>query len=612
MRQETVDEKTLWLAAFLCMPRWRAAFRMASDRMKKDAGYDASEALQEAGTIPIAERSRIMIQFAHMCRELNPVLALAFEMLALRTTDDAKMIHSAVTGANGLLCSADGDTSQARACLRVWDDCARGKYDPAAYSKDFFEIADIYWSGEMQRIVASPKDPMHPALRALTKGRWDDAFGWLLAEGGEHVGAERAQALLDAVRERGYVQTEIRETIEHLYAVGTPSAGGWALAWSMLTIDPAKPDTFSPVLPQLQYALDSAELDENADAELRARIRIWWRGAEGEWTDSLTSIFRISDVETRDASYDREDEDLPLEPRTTTTSGELAQALGLPTLVVMPSARATKLNNFHAAYKDVVDAALPLVVVHDVSSIRAALHREFPHATAAVDLVLRDLRDGKPLRLKPVCLVGAPGCGKSRLVRRLADMLRAFVYRFDGAASTDGHFGGTSKAWGNTEASVPMRAIAQSRIANPVVLVDEIDKASDGRNGRLFDSLLPFCDLETAARYRDQSLDAEVDLSAVSVVATANDVSKLPAALRDRLRIVRVSSPTLQHLPQLAAQVIKDLAIEDEARHGDALLAVDELAVIGRAWAKAGFSMRALQKIVSATLEARDSYAMRH
>src|ERR1700681_2228244 len=104
MRQETVDEKTIWLAAFLCMPCWRAAFRMASDRMKKDAGYDASEALQEAGTIPIAERSRIMVQFAHMCRELNPVLALAFEMLALRTTDDAMMIHSAVACANGLLC----------------------------------------------------------------------------------------------------------------------------------------------------------------------------------------------------------------------------------------------------------------------------------------------------------------------------------------------------------------------------------------------------------------------------------------------------------------------------------------------------------------------------
>ena len=53
-------------------------------------------------------------------------------------------------------------------------------------------------------------------------------------------------------------------------------------------------------------------------------------------------------------------------------------------------------------------------------------------------------------------------------------------------------------------------------------------------------------------------------------------------------------------------------SIEDEARAHDPPLASDELAVIGKAWQQAGFSMRKLQKIVLATLEARDSYAQRH
>jgi hypothetical protein len=57
---------------------------------------------------------------------------------------------------------------------------------------------------------------------------------------------------------------------------------------------------------------------------------------------------------------------------------------------------------------------------------------------------------------------------------------------------------------------------------------------------------------------------------------------------------------------------MRDLAIDDEARQHDAPLATDELAVIAKAWARARFSMRALQKIVAATLEARDSYAPRH
>jgi ATP-dependent Lon protease len=107
-------------------------------------------------------------------------------------------------------------------------------------------------------------------------------------------------------------------------------------------------------------------------------------------------------------------------------------------------------------------------------------------------------------------------------------------------------------------------------------------------------------------------LDAELDLSAVSYVATANSVEKLPSPLRDRFRIVTVPSPTLAHLPQLAASVMRDLAAEDEVRVGDEPLALDELAIIGKAWAPTKFSMRALKKIVAATLEARDSYATKH
>jgi ATP-dependent Lon protease len=247
------------------------------------------------------------------------------------------------------------------------------------------------------------------------------------------------------------------------------------------------------------------------------------------------------------------------------------------------------------------------------SRIRAALHAEFPHAVTAVDLMLRDLREDEPFRIKPVVLVGSPGAGKSRVVRRLAELVSLYVYRFDGAASSDNQFGGTAKAWANTEVSVPARAVAQSRTANPMVLIDEIEKSADRHhNGRLWDALLPFLDQETAGRYRDQSLDCELDLSRISFAATANDVTKLPGPLRDRFRVIRVPTPTLQHLPALAASVMRDLAAEDEARAGDEPLAEDELDVIGKAWSRAGFSMRSLQKIVGASLEARDQHAMRH
>jgi ATP-dependent Lon protease len=296
------------------------------------------------------------------------------------------------------------------------------------------------------------------------------------------------------------------------------------------------------------------------------------------------------------------------------TTQSLAADLGLPTLVVMPKAKCAKLKADHAAFKEILDVALPLVRARDLATVRATLHAEYPHAVTAVDLLLRDLCEGEPIRMKPAILVGSFGSGKSRIIRRMADLLGIDVFRFDGGSSSDGvGYGGTPRGWAESTPCVPARAVQQFKIANPIVAVDELDKASaNPRNGALWSVLLQHLERETSSRFRDAALDAELDLGFVSHCATANSVDPLPAPLRDRYRIIRVPNPTLAHLSQLAANVMRDLATEDEARAGDEPLADDELAVVGKAWAARKFSMRALQKIVAATLEARDQHAMRH
>ncbi|MCA6098170.1 AAA family ATPase [Bradyrhizobium australafricanum] len=455
----------------------------------------------------------------------------------------------------------------------------------------------------------------HPALQTLMFGRWDDAFAHLWSVSEKLLSPKRTLALLDAAGDRKGLRKQILATVDELYADGTPPVGALALAWSMLTVDPRQPHMFWPVLPQLQFALDAADLPSDDDAEVRARIRIWWRATEGEWDQSEVSIFRIADVETSRA----DDEDpvgpiLDFEAGVVSTTQSLYADLGLPTLVVMPKSKAAKLKGDHSAYKAILDVALPLVVAKDVAGIRRTLHAEFPHATTAVDLLLRDLREGEPVRMKPVLLVGQPGNSKSRMIRRLGDLLGIGVFRFDGGSSSDGvGYGGTPRGWAESTPCVPARAVLAYKSGNVIAAVDEIDKASaNPRNGALFSVLLAHLDRETASRFRDASLDAELDLSWVSHLATANSVDPLPAPLRDRYRIIRVPVPTLQHMPALAASVMRDLAADDEARAGDWPLADDELAVIGKAWQRARFSMRALQKIVGATLEARDQHAMRH
>jgi ATP-dependent Lon protease len=124
--------------------------------------------------------------------------------------------------------------------------------------------------------------------------------------------------------------------------------------------------------------------------------------------------------------------------------------------------------------------------------------------------------------------------------------------------------------------------------------------------------MLPFLERETAARYRDVSLDAELDLSFISYIATANSVEPLPPPLKDRFRVVKLPAPQLSELPLLAANMLRELAHEIGEQGFVWPLAHDEIEVIAGAWEKTGFSIRKLQKILDATIKARNATAVRH
>jgi hypothetical protein len=401
-------------------------------------------------------------------------------------------------------------------------------------------------------------------------------------------------------------------------------AGAVALTWRMLAADPAETRTFLPVLPSLMYLADRCDWSDADKAKLQARLKIWLYAASGEYGRDQLSMFAIAAQEA-EALQDHEMDDpvveelcnrapaawsrrkvrLPSSPRP-------RPAPEGPAILVMTEAPVEK-KHLPDVWKRLDGADVPLVVCRDAYAVRQALEAEYPHARAAVATLTQDLRDGEPVRTRPTLLVGPPGSGKSRLVRRLAELLGVYVYRVDATASADGFFAGTNRSWHSSAPSVPARAIAASMRANPLVMVDEIEKAAESTmNGNLWAAMTPFLERETSQRYRDIGLDAELDLSHVSHVATANSVERLPSYLRDRFRTIKVPSPSLAHLPALSALVLQDIARDDDARAGSVPLAPDELDVIGHAWQRERFSMRKLTRLVEATLEARDACAPRH
>ncbi|MET4347069.1 ATP-dependent Lon protease [Bradyrhizobium sp. RT9b] len=280
----------------------------------------------------------------------------------------------------------------------------------------------------------------------------------------------------------------------------------------------------------------------------------------------------------------------------------------------MPKSKTTRLAGGTKDYEELIDARSPLVVARAFNESEKScwlnIRTPSPQSISCCAICVRR----QPVRWKPILLLGPTGSDKSRLVRRIRDLLVLSVYRIDGSGSTEAvNFAGTSKAWNNTVPCAPARAIYQARIGNPIVMVDEADKAGTSQhNGRLANAILPFLERETASRYRDASPDSELDLSWVNHIATANAAEDLPGALKDRYRAIKVPYPRLVDLPVLAANVVRELAAETgEVAFAQALV-TDELNVIARAWTRAGFSMRKLQAIVAATLEARDQMAVRH
>jgi MoxR-like ATPase len=100
------------------------------------------------------------------------------------------------------------------------------------------------------------------------------------------------------------------------------------------------------------------------------------------------------------------------------------------------------------------------------------------YAIEVIDFALADLVGRLTIRLRPLLLTGDPGGGKSRFARRLGEALRLSVWRTDASRADGAVFGGTDRRWYSAEPCHPFLAVAQGKIANPLVLIDEIEKAA--------------------------------------------------------------------------------------------------------------------------------------
>jgi ATP-dependent Lon protease len=262
-------------------------------------------------------------------------------------------------------------------------------------------------------------------------------------------------------------------------------------------------------------------------------------------------------------------------------------------------------------HEHAINNAMPLIQTPPLHAVRDKLLFEFPYAQAVIDFVLSDLIGRATVGLRPVIIWGPAGSGKTRFCRRVADHLAVSAWRTDASRSDGAVFAGTDKRWYSAEPCHPFLAISRARHANPIVIIDEIEKAGTRSDyGRFWDCLLGFLEPETA-HYPDPALQVAVDLTHVSYIATANSLDPLPAPLRDRFRTVEFPEPRAADLDALLPAAIADYASDRQMdARWIAPLAAWERDLIGERWR--GGSVRRLRRFVEAILRARERSALLH
>ena len=228
-------------------------------------------------------------------------------------------------------------------------------------------------------------------------------------------------------------------------------------------------------------------------------------------------------------------------------------------------------KNLNDRQKRVIDVPLPAVGLYDLKKLDAVqetLSDKYPHAVNVVDGIFGGVRRGfrfgqSKITIRPILLVGKPGTGKSTLAADVMKSLGVPVTRASAAGVADITFFGTSAGYSSAMPSLITTAIVNGEIINPGIVLDEVDKSTQGSlNGDLIDGLLSVLEPVEARAWHEKFFQAEVDVSHINWALTANDLDRVPAPLVSRCTVYRVPEPDVAHVGALVASVVNDYAAE--------------------------------------------------
>ncbi len=214
---------------------------------------------------------------------------------------------------------------------------------------------------------------------------------------------------------------------------------------------------------------------------------------------------------------------------------------------------------------------IPMIPLPSPQEVGRRLSEAFPWMPDAVAHVENALTLAKRLatkhfQLSPILLSGPPGVGKTAFAAGIAEAAGVPAHNFQAAGSSDAyHFQGAPPTFRGAAPSFVLRQMLLERVANPVVIIDELDKAAlvNEQHGRIVDVLLAMLEPLTAVAWPDPFLLTPADLSGVTWIIVVNEPERLPATLQSRLKHIPIRPPTAVHAERLIQMTLLELVKGD-------------------------------------------------
>lgn len=198
-----------------------------------------------------------------------------------------------------------------------------------------------------------------------------------------------------------------------------------------------------------------------------------------------------------------------------------------------------------------------------------ALYDSCPNFGEVIDDLKRALAlavcGNEPVHFTPLLLLGEPGIGKTHFARELAQALGT-GYEFVSMSSLTAGWilSGASSQWNNAKPGKVASTLVGGDYANPLIVLDEVDKAGGDSRYDPLGALYGLLERDTAQAFKDEFIEVEMDASHVLWVSTANDETRLPEPILNRMNVYEVPRPDADAAYRIACRLYREIVAEHD------------------------------------------------